>query len=326
MAVLTEPNSTLSISNSNGFNFLVWERLSYTDPRYIITVTCLAFISIIAVYGNLRNLTLIHQCRRLHDVNVLCIANLAFIDFLTGIIAIPLAITVLTLNPLEYPICQFQGCVTLLLYMTSLVATSLISVDRCNAVVNPFGYDSQITASKCVFIVILTWLIPFIIAILPLLGLERYGLGKIYLELLCGISFDYLHENFIISWVMTAFVIINILVIFFSYLIIFTVAYRKTVQDLTRNSKLSRSIRTTSLIVGTNFIFWLPYIIFLGQKFSYNISIPPLPKFSDYFTVIAIIMVMSNPAINPIIYATTNAHLRKHFIRTIPVPQATDQN
>ncbi|EDV19023.1 uncharacterized protein TRIADDRAFT_62528 [Trichoplax adhaerens] len=323
MATITTQNSTWTSNASKEPGFITWERLSPNDPRFILAVIFCSFICFIAIFGNLRNLIMIYNCRRLHDMNNLCICNLAVVDFLTGLIVIPLGISTLAAETLGYLLCQIQGFFTLLLYLSSLAATSIISVDRCSAVVNPFGYKSHITVSKCAFIATFTWFIPSIISILPLLGFERIGLGKFYVLLLCGISFDHPIENFIVSWILTIFLVVNIVTICMSYLVIFIVAYRKTVQDLTRNSKLSRSIRTTGLIVGTNFLFWLPYIVLNVQDFVYNTSVPPVPTTLNYFTTIACLMALSSPAINPIIYAATSKHLRKRFTRVGIPSQST---
>ncbi|RDD36639.1 Adenosine receptor A2b [Trichoplax sp. H2] len=288
-------------------------RLRYNDPRFIISISLSLLISLLAIFSNLFNLIIIYRSPILHDTNNLLLFHLSIIDFLNGLIVVPVSVLTSIIDYSGLQLCKLQGFVLFVLYDASLAATSAISIDRCTTVVNPYGYDSNISKRKCMLTSIYIWSLPFIIATLPLLGLERYGLGKYNLLLFCGISFEFYDDNYLVYWIMMTFIAAAIVIILCSYSIIFKVAFQKSLQNQAHNNKLKKSIRTTALIVGSSLICWLPYTIYGVQSYIFRRSVVNYTP--STFKVIAVMLILINAAINPLIYGITNSTIRMQFYK-----------
>ncbi|RDD36638.1 Beta-1 adrenergic receptor [Trichoplax sp. H2] len=214
----------------------------HSDAKFIILIIFSVFISLIAITCNLFNLVVIYKSPALHNMNNLLILNLSFVDFLNGLIGLPLGMITAIIGDPGFAFCQIQGFILVFLYMASLIATSAVSIDRCNAVINPFGYQSSVSVNKS--------------------------------------------------------------------------AATTIAQDLARGN-LKKSIRITSMIIGTNLVCWLPYVIIGIRSVAYiNRDVVPVyrPTFAN---IISVILIFSNSAINPVIYATTNSYIRKRFCRLL---------
>ncbi|RDD36312.1 G-protein coupled receptor GRL101-like protein [Trichoplax sp. H2] len=300
-----------------------------TDLIIRISISLGGFISVVAVFGNLFNIFFIYRYPNLHNMNNLIIANLSFIDFFNGLIVIPMIVVFgLTGRPV-YSLCQFQGFILTWLYTASLTTSAAVSTDRLYAIMYPFRYYANITVKKLCLTMICIWFVPTIIAVIPLLALGNYGLGKYRYMAFCAVSFIFYSENYTICWILISFIIITIIIILCSYLAIFTIAYRKTVRDLSHSGNLKKSIRTTSLIVGTNLLCWLPYLFLNFAQYIDRVNNTPdinSSSRSGPTSVVAIFLLFSNAAINPIIYMVTNSYLRKQIwylfckTRVHPIP------
>ena len=81
---------------------------------------------------------------------------------------------------------------------------------------------------------------------------------------------------------------------------------------IAQNVTLKRSIRTTFAIVGTNVICWIPFLIFAFIEYHHRHLVKDFQN-PSYINIISISCIFCNAAINPIIYALTNAQLRKRY-------------
>lgn len=311
-------NEYFYTTNYDISNSTVTPRPGFThdDPKFIILILFCIVISLIAVTCNLFNLIVIYKSPALHNMNNLLIFNLCFVDFLNGSVGLPVSMATMIIGNPAYSFCQIQGFIVVLLYIASLIATTAVSIDRCYAILNPFGYESSINRKKAILTSIAIWMIPFILAALPLFGLEKSGLGKYFLLVVCAISFHNYLESYIVYWMILILILISVSIITLCYIVIFIVAYKISAQDLAHGN-LKKSIRTTSLIVGTNMICWFPYLI-IGILSVRSIDPNHVPIYRPSISnVISVILIFSNAAINPVIYATTNSYLRKRLCRLL---------
>ncbi|RDD36637.1 Adenosine receptor A2b [Trichoplax sp. H2] len=319
----TQISPPLTQFNTNVLNLATNQSISspniqfiYNPAKAVIYAVVLSIFSMISIPLNLFNLITLYRNPILHNMNNLLIGNLALVDFLNGLIVLPLIILTSLIGYPGHFICQLQGFFVLMLYLASLSSTSAISVDRFYAVIKPFRYSSIITPKKCIIITLYIWLIPLIFGITPTLGLQKYGLGRYFLLYFCAISFEKFQENYLIHALLMFYIIIIMFVIMLSYGIMFYVAYRKSVQDLTANSTLRRSIRTTVLLVGTNIICWLPWLAYSVDSYQtrniFNLDKP------TYLNIVSLLLVFSNTAMNPVIYSLTNSQLRAKLRKILP--------
>ncbi|RDD36313.1 hypothetical protein TrispH2_011936 [Trichoplax sp. H2] len=89
---------------------------SRNDPRILFAIIIAVIISVLAVAGNLLNLIFIYLLR--------------------------------IYKRLCETLCQLQGFILFAMYGASLSAVSVVSIDRCLAIVNPFGYQPNVNTRK----------------------------------------------------------------------------------------------------------------------------------------------------------------------------------
>ena len=281
----------------------------------IMIMNVLGIIALIASFGNLFNLYLIYNSRRRQIVGTLLLANLGVADLMTGLLVMPLGIySVVVQDTIPWSMCQLWAVLASLTIGVSFYTTAAISIDRCIAVANPFYYSQNINVSKLKLQIVILWLVTIVIAFMPILGLQRYGFGRydyISGSLQCWINFKDTKNNLICAIVILSALSSTIIIIVTCYSIIFTIARRKDVQSPSGQGSVKKSIRTTSLIVGTSLICWTPlislsYIEFFAPTFSTPSGIV-LPAYLCTFC---------SSAINPIVYSLTNSELKRRIRRT----------
>ncbi|RDD37062.1 Beta-4C adrenergic receptor [Trichoplax sp. H2] len=277
-------------------------------------IISLLFLSTIAIVGNLFNLIVIYKSPLLRSLDNILLIALLITGFSTGLILIPLILLVkLTGN---HVLCQIQGFAITLLNCCSLTLTVALSVDRCHAVINPFSYLRQSNKAKYTIIILSIILFSSMISIFPILGLERFGLGKYILGSICWCSLVIDQTNVIILTFLVSAMIIHILIIIFCYIILFAIAYQKGHQDLSGSFGIKTPLRTVILIVGMNMICWIPMIVVLLHgifQYNHGSTNATLP----YWRIaanISFFLLDAYIAVNPIIYLTTNSILRKKWI------------
>ncbi|EDV24833.1 uncharacterized protein TRIADDRAFT_25957 [Trichoplax adhaerens] len=291
-----------------------------------ILVTFIAIIMTTAMAGNLYIFYAIYRCRSLHKTSSFLIANLAVADILTAIIVLPpMAYSAIQGKMLfNDTFCQISAYINYIIFGASLNTSITITMDRFVAVLWPFRYERITTPSRTAFMISTSWLFPSIVAMLPLLSLQRYGLGRYRYTnstYYCGIDLHDYQDNYLFNVISAASILNSVAVVAIAYLFIFRVAYKKWVKsqqksiDIKGNKEASllRTVRTTALIVGTNILCWLPAVI---QVLIYTINPPnQLANKVDVLGIIFVWLPYTNCAVNPIIYISSNSRLRNLVIK-----------
>ena len=273
----------------------------------------IAFTSIvilIGAIGNFMNLYFIYKTSLLHSYNNILIGHLAITDFLHVTLTLPMAIgnSFLRSNtPLA--MCRAFAFILNFLTMISLATTAAISIDRCLAVIYPYRYSAHMKIRYIIIFIISTWLLMAVIAGIPLFGLQRYGLGEysfIANGLQCWFDFRNHDKNSVVFAITLIYILLAISATMISYIFIFIIACHKGIADVSivGYSSLKRSIRTTALIVGSNIICFMPVLVAASISYFSQHNLPA------QLTVAAYLFSFCNSAINPVIYASTNAILR----------------
>lgn len=285
------------------------------DPRLPFTIgsITLLILSVLAIVGNLLNLIGIYKSPSLRSLNNALLIALTITDFCTGLILIPLMISTRLTG--HDSLCELEGFMITVLNCCSLSLTVALSFDRCHAVVRPYSYMRQSNAIKYVLIVIAIIFLSNAFAILPVLGLEKVGLGHYVPGAICWYSLTIDETNIIIVSCTAGIMIASVIMIFTCYAILFVIAYQKSRDNLSGQVGMKTSLRTVILIVGTNMICWIPTIVILllaiARSFEGSkIQVSELQLIAD----ISFILLDSNIAVNPIIYLMTNSTLRKNLM------------
>ncbi|RDD40401.1 Trace amine-associated receptor 5 [Trichoplax sp. H2] len=312
-------NVLVNVSNhSQNLASNISQNQSYANApvNFMFMIPALSIISVIAIIANIFCLTTIYHTPSLHDISNVMIANLAIIDLLTGMTVIPTIITVLLLgNETPSWLCKLQGFLTVAMYGASLFAIVGISIDRFRAVTRPYHYSSIITKTIIVKL-LMTIPIPIIVASLPLFNLVNHGFGSYIKEFVCWSPACRHNQPAYISSAATAvFIVICIGIVLFCYITIFIIAYHKNKKNihLKRNINI-KSIRTTALIVGTNLICFLPQLSAITSALiNCNNNSP------EFFQAVFYTITLSNSALNPIVYISTNSILRRKLVQLMLV-------
>ena len=290
--------------------------LSKTQLRIQISLLCL--IVLFSVIGNLFNLCVIFRTPSLRAINNSILINLCIADFLTGAIALPCLI-ITSLIQKSGSLCQVPGFIITFFNGISLVMSAAVSVDRYNAVANPYKYLAHLQISRYTIVIISLWMIPIPFATLPVLQLQSYGFGEYRQYGLCWLSVSSRSNNYIIVAALAAGLNAVIITIVSCYTIIFYIAYHKSNANtaLMGYGTIKKSVRTTFLIVGTNVLCWFPVAITCLISAIHYIAYSKTYTVSNSLEVAILILSYSNVAINPFLYAFTNSILRTKLKKTL---------
>ena len=293
--------------NSNNTTLPLYPHLT----RYqILSIAFTSIMILVGSLGNFINIFMIYKTPSLHSYNNILIAHLAVVDFLQVTLTMPMGIVNSFLLENSYAMCQAFAFILNCLIMESIAATAAISVDRFFAVAYPYHYAVKMNIKYIVIFIILTWSVMVILATIPLLGLQRYGLGEYTFvadSLQCWFDFQYREKNigaFIFS---LTYITLIIFIISICYLAIFYVACHKGIADIpiVGYTSLVRSIRTTALIVGSNMLCFIPVMLVSSISFITQRDVPVGLAMTAYLASLL------NSSLNPLIYAVTNRILRR---------------
>lgn len=308
-------SSTPMTTTLPGTSFILNQTINDED---IVKTTVFAFLAIVGTIFNLFNLIAIYQSPVLWSLNNALLIALSTNDFLSGCVGFPLQIAAIYVR--NQTICDIQATIVTLFNVYSLSLTVSLSIDRCYAVLAPYDYMRQSTCKKYAFLIIATIFTPIAMAILPLLKLEKYGLGVNVRTSACWISMIVDSTNITVMIICFVMITIMSIIIAICYVILFYIAYNKNSQSdqvSAGNNSIKTSIRTVLLIVGTNIICWIPFTIAVGiciiQYTVYGRSIVIHKILAD----IILDLSCCNVALNPLVYLLTNSILRRKFKKVL---------
>ncbi|EDV28591.1 Beta-1 adrenergic receptor [Trichoplax sp. H2] len=286
--------------------------------HYNIPILTLFFsiVMIFAVTGNLFSLITIYRSVSLHTINNMFIFNLAVVDLLSSLLVIPLGLAVVSSQShFSNTLCQIQGFLLMFLNTTSLMTTTLISIDRVIAVTKPYYYAAIAKFHAMIALIAGIWILSILFATLPLLHLQHYGFGYYTLVYICWINIHDYDANFVIAIAAICLILFSMMAIIISYTIIFCIACNKVANQLRPNGygDVMKSVRTTAIIVGTNLLFWLPFVTACIIEIKDGHYHRRDPDFDETLFKVAYLAPFGSAASNPIIYITTNGVLRLKF-------------
>lgn len=264
-----------------------------------------------AIICNGFNLFATYRSPSLQTFSNVYLTAITVTDCLTGLLVLPFLIAMVWLGS-EPGICQIQGVLISIFNGASFILTVAVSVERCHAVVDPFKFIRRATRRKYTIVITFSYCASIGLAITPLLGLEKYGLGRYHQISTCWLSFRVDKTNRIINTIYAFGIAGATLTILLCYIILFFIAYAKSAINTSHRS-IRTSLRTIILIVGTNVVCWMPFTITMAMgviKYWMNINNRSI---SSTLAQIILILTYCNVGINPIIYISTNSILRKQF-------------
>lgn len=223
-------------------------------PSLLTSATVIAadgLIAIVGTLGNLLVLTVIFVQIRFSTVSNILIANLALVDLLTASVLIPGDIHRHVCDRMGY--CHVDKTFVLIhrilaQFVITAASTSLfvIAMERFIAIAFPFRYKSLFTRKRAIACAVLTWTLGTVIT-----GIFN-GLKIVYIQVI--------------------YCILLILVTFFLYIYIFSIALKHENNIAAMQSSFSprttqlpwerRSAKTMAIVLGVFTLCWVPSVAF----------------------------------------------------------------
>ncbi|XP_054617361.1 trace amine-associated receptor 1-like [Dunckerocampus dactyliophorus] len=261
----------------------------------------LCLLSIIIICGNLLIIISVVYFKQLHTPTNYLILSLAVADLLVGVLGFPLSIefTVTFCVYQEELLCKVRSSVDITLSIASILHLCCISIDRYHAVCKPLTYRTTITVHVAVFMILVSWSLPLLVAIgfvVTQLNYAKCG-GKCYSDVLIASIL-----GLICSFYLPVIIMICI------YVKIFLVAQKqaRSIQNTSYQSRTTgaavskmerKATKTLTIVMGVFLICWSPFFLYTCIYVGNQALIP-----------IAVVegltwLALSNSMLNPFIYA-----------------------
>ncbi|KAM4521751.1 adenosine A2c receptor [Odontesthes bonariensis] len=276
---------------------------------YMAAELVIAFLS---TAGNLLVCAAVGLNRKLRTVTNYFLVSLAVADICVGAIAIPCAIlTDVGLPHHNLYLCLLMLSVLIMFTQSSIFSLLAVAVERYVAIFMPFRYQVLMTSRNAWLVIIATWLLAFLIGLVPLMGWHKTPPDASNCFFVPVVDMTYMvYFNFF------ACVLSPLLIMFLIYARIF-VAVKKQVRRIAseRQTRDAASVRkemkmATSLFLVV-FLFtvcWIPLHII--NCFLLLCPRCPVPL---ELLLTAIILSHANSAVNPFLYAYTMTAFRDTF-------------
>ena len=277
-----------------------------------------AILITFTVIGNVMTVIVIYKTPRLWDTSSLLLGNMAVADLVAGMVCMPPVLISMNIRRsyLSSTLCIMAGYINTVVIGASLQTLAFICSDRCIAILRPLHYHMYMSTNVLKVLIILSWVLPMVVSILPLLGLQQYGLGYYqfvdYLSM-CWIDVMQVQKNrafLLLIYSLVVFVLTSVIV---SCILILRVIHKlkNTVINISLSSGIDRTISKSSitmmLIVGVFVICLMPAVII-----TFATSITGVRFHADVYQII-IWFTYLNSAINPILYGFSNQQFRRSY-------------
>ena len=293
-----------------------------------VTTVVLILMIIGIVLGNALVLLTTWLDKRLHQPNKYFVACLAVADFFVGMFSVPIRLYLHLNSTILVPIqlCRFWSWIDICCEVASIVALTVISIDRYFKISRPFQYRAQVVTTKSVLVICMIWLISGVHATLGMFSYDD-SLGVIAL-----VGRGCINDNKIyLTITAVVFFILPLVVMLVMYTLVFHVAHTQQKQNRrgmlgrrmsSRNKKSVnkdiyqelKTVRMLVLVVGAFTVCWAPLfvIFFIG---SYRPEFMPTSLYTNQIigTIFIVILPSFNSLCNPIIYACFDREYSKSF-------------
>ncbi|XP_078466186.1 adenosine receptor A1-like [Lampetra planeri] len=278
-------------------------------------------IALLSSVGNLLVCVAVMKNRRLRTVTNYFLVSLAVADVCVGAVAIPCAImTDLGLPRHNFLLCVLMLSVLIMLTQSSIFSLLAIAVDRYVAIFSPFRYKVIMTHRNALITIVLTWLVAFLIGLVPAMGWHKGSPSDSYCYFVAVVDMNYMvYFNFF------GCVLTPLLIMFVIYARIFLqVRYQlrrianearggagneRSMQSLTKEVKTATSL---FLVLFLFTVCWIPLhvlncisLLCPGNNTPYGLLLA------------AIILSHANSVVNPFLYAYRMKSYRRAFLSLI---------
>ncbi|XP_028413684.1 melatonin receptor type 1B-B-like [Dendronephthya gigantea] len=286
-----------------------------------------------ALTGNVMLFVLIAKNPPLQTKGNVFILNLAFADLLVAVVNMPVTIVTVIADDwiLGENVCLASGFFTLLTFVASCMALTMISVNRYHAICHWTSYHEKYTHGKCVIYIGIVWGVTIGLSLPPFFGWAKfaYDEGQSYCFAEWGMSKSYT------LFMIAACLFGPISVMSYCYAKIYRFKKQSGIRVLaagtasdsnsnemhtvtgtyasgelvsnasSRNDrKLSRTIMTLIVVFA---LCWSPFAIIMILQVFFSVDVP---RWADF---ISLVLGYMNSFLNVFVYNATNKAVRQGY-------------
>uniref|UniRef100_A0A8C4RRK5 Adenosine receptor B1a n=1 Tax=Erpetoichthys calabaricus TaxID=27687 RepID=A0A8C4RRK5_ERPCA len=309
MTAATVGSLNHSVTNTESMDIVISPNVFYTFAELLI-----AFLSSV---GNIFVCIAVMKNRRLRTVTNYFLVSLAIADICVGAIAIPCAImTDVGIPRFNIYLCLLMLSVLIMLTQSSIFSLLAVALERYISIFFPFQYQTIMTPKNAIIIIVITWILAFLIGLVPLMGWHKAAPSSGYCFFVFVVDMTYMvYFNFF------GCVLIPLIMMFLIYAQIF-IAVRNQIHRMAASNikskaqekqadRIKKEMKTATSLFLVLFLFavcWIPlHIINCFILLCPECSVP-LP-----LLLTAIILSHANSAVNPILYAYKMKAFRRTF-------------
>ncbi|XP_034556002.1 adenosine receptor A1-like [Notolabrus celidotus] len=307
----TRTSSPASSSFQNSSSSPPTDLIISPNIAYMTAELVIAFLS---AFGNLLVCAAVGLNRKLRTVTNYFLVSLAVADICVGAIAIPCAIlTDVGIPRHSFYLCLLMLSVLIMFTQSSIFSLLAVAVERYIAIFMPFRYQVLMTQRNAMLVILATWLLAFLIGLVPLMGWHKTPPDSGYCFFVLVVDMTYMvYFNFF------ACVLTPLVIMFLIYAQIFATVKQQVRRIASEQSsrvegqtRMRREMKTATSLFLVLFLFtvcWIPLHII--NCFLLLCPHCPVP-FKLLLT--AIILSHANSAVNPFLYAYTMTAFRDSF-------------
>ncbi|XP_062323510.1 adenosine receptor A1-like [Osmerus eperlanus] len=276
-------------------------------------------IAILSTVGNLLVCAAVGLNRKLRTVTNYFLVSLAVADICVGALAIPCAIlTGVGVPRHDLYLCLLMLSVLIMLTQSSIFSLLAVAVERYVAIFMPFRYHALMTPRNAVLVILVTWVLAFLIGLVPLMGWHKTPPESGYCFFVLVVDMTYMvYFNFF------ACVLAPLVVMFLIYAQIFLTVKRQMRRiaaerlggaaegQAARAANMKKELKTATSLFLVLFLFtacWIP----LHVINCFLLLCPHCPVPLELLLT-AIILSHANSAVNPFLYAYKMKVFRESF-------------
>ncbi|XP_060908053.1 adenosine receptor A1-like [Labrus mixtus] len=271
-------------------------------------------IAVLSTVGNLLVCAAVGLNRKLRTVTNYFLVSLAVADICVGTVAIPCAIlTDVGLPRHNLYLCLLMLSVLIMFTQSSIFSLLAVAVERYIAIFMPFRYRALMTRRNAALVILFTWLLAFLIGLVPLMGWHKTPPDSGYCFFVLVVDMTYMvYFNFF------SCVLMPLVIMFLIYAQIFVTVKRQVRRTASEQSgraegqaRIRREMKTATSLFLVLFLFtacWIP----LHVINCFLLLCPSCPVPFELLLT-AIILSHANSAVNPFLYAYTMTAFRDTF-------------
>ena len=293
----------------------------------ILEFVALTVVFLAALFGNVTLFYVVGTNRNLRTRGNVFILNLAAADLLVAVVNLPITMTTVLADKwiLGKTVCQISGFITLLTFVASCMALSMININRYHAIMQWQSYKNTYTKRKCLLYVGITWAITIVLSIPPFFGWARFdydpGQSYCFAEWKASKSYTIFMIAACLCGPLSIMTYCYVRINLYDKKFALGISSSPNESENTRNTdpkacfkrrkkRLTRTILTLIFVFG---VCWSPFALIMIAQVFFNAHVPRYVDFGS------LVLGYLNSFLNVIVYNATNRKIREKFKQALQI-------